>query len=344
MDVLTILISIFVFGIIILFHEFGHFIVAKKSGILVEEFAIGMGPKFISKKIGETVYSIRVFPLGGFCKMLGQDSALDDNRSFTNKSVGIRIAVIIAGPLMNLLLAYIIIAWSISSSGFLTTTVNKVLPDSAAQEIGLQAGDKIISLDGQRIHIKEEIDTIIQQTKDSPIKIVFKRDRTNITKLVTPKFNGERWLIGFEPKIGENNIINVLVQSFWQLLFIMKQVIIGVIKILTFQVEKEQVAGPLGVMGIIGQAYQEGMKASLYIAIQYLLSITAIISINLGIMNLLPIPALDGGRLVFLFLEALRGKPVDVEKEGMIHFIGFALLMTLMVVVLFNDISRVFTH
>ena len=124
----------------------------------------------------------------------------------------------------------------------------------------------------------------------------------------------------------------------------MKQVIIGVIKILTFQVEKEQVAGPLGVMGIIGQAYQEGMKASLYIAIQYLLSITAIISINLGIMNLLPIPALDGGRLVFLFLEALRGKPVDVEKEGMIHFIGFALLMTLMVVVLFNDISRVFTH
>jgi len=343
MDVLTIFISILVFGLIILVHEFGHFIVAKKSGIMVEEFAMGMGPKLISKKIGETVYSIRAFPIGGFCNMLGADTATDDSRSFTNKPVRTRIAVIVAGPVMNLLLAYIIIVWSVASGGYLSTTVNRVLPNSAAEEIGLQAGDKIISLDGQRIHLKQEIDMIVQQTKSSPLQIVIERDGSRITKLVTPRQEGDRWLIGFEPKIGENNVFNVLSQAFWQVIFIIKQVIIGLIQLVTLKA-KGQVAGPLGVMDIIGEAYQEGMKASFYVAIQYLLSITALISANLGVMNLLPFPALDGGRLIFLFLEGLRGKPVDVEKEGLIHFIGFAVLMTLMVVVLFNDISRIFIH
>lgn len=344
MSALSVLISILVFGIIILVHEFGHFIVAKKSGVLVEEFAIGMGPKILSKKIGETLYSIRLFPLGGFCKMLGEDSVLEDNRSFTNKSVGTRIAIIAAGPIMNLLLAYVITIWSIASTGFYTTTIDRIIPNSVAEEVGLQPGDKIISVDGQKIHIKQEIDTIIFETKDTPVEIEFLRSGDKLTEIVTPKMHNDRFIIGFEPKSGENTIINILTQSFWEVVYIVKQVIIGVIKIFSFQVAKDQVAGPLGVMEIIGEAYQEGLKSSIYRAIQYLLSITTIISANLGVMNLLPIPALDGGRLVFLFFEALRGKPIDVEKEGMVHFIGFALLMVVMVIVLFNDISRILIH
>ncbi|MBM7685167.1 MAG: regulator of sigma protease [Epulopiscium sp.] len=346
---LTILIALLVFGIIVLVHEFGHYAVAKKSGVKVEEFAIGMGPKLISKQYGETLYSIRILPMGGFCKMLGEDSASEDKRSFTNKSVGTRIAVIFAGPFMNLVLAFVIIAWFVGSNGYITTRIDHVLPDTPAASIGLQPGDKIISLDGQRIHIRQEISLILSQVKDHPIEIIASRDGEKITKVITPvideKTNQGFLGISFESKEqGEATILEILGQSLWQVVFLVKQVVLGFIQIITGQVSRQQIAGPVGVIQIIGESYESGLKTSFYIAIQNVLYFAAIISANLGVMNLLPIPALDGGRLVFLIIEGLRGKPIAVEKEGMIHFIGFALLMVLMVFVLYNDVVRIITH
>jgi regulator of sigma E protease len=347
--ILTILIALLVFGVIVLIHEFGHYIVAKKSGVKVEEFAIGMGPKLISKQYGETIYSIRLLPMGGFCKMLGEDSASEDKRSFTNKSVGTRIAVIAAGPFMNLLLAFSIIVWIVASNGYITTTIDTVLSDTPAEKSGLKAGDRIISLDRQRINLRQEVSLILNQTKDNPIELVVFRNGENITKVITPiiEQNSQQGFLGisFEfKKSGEANFFEVIGQSFWQVVFLVKQVVLGFIQIVSGQVSRDQIAGPVGVIQIIGESYEAGLKTSIYIAIQNVLYFAAIISANLGVMNLLPIPALDGGRLIFLIVEALRGKPMAVEKEGIIHFIGFTLLMVLMVFVLYNDVARIIAN
>lgn len=349
MNRLTIFIALLVFGIIVLIHEFGHYIVAKKSGIKVEEFAIGMGPKIMSKQYGETLYSIRVLPLGGFCKMLGEDEDSKDHRAFTNKSVGIRIAVIFAGPLMNLLLAFTIIAWIVGSNGYVTTSINDVIPDTPAEMSGLQIGDRIISLDGQKIHIRQEISLILSQIKNKSVEVVVLRNGERVSKLITPAIdqNTKQGFLGISfdvNEVGEANFFEIVEQSFWEVIFVVKQVVIGFIQIVTGQVSRDQIAGPVGVIQMIGETYESGLKTSFFLAIQSVIYFAAIISANLGVMNLLPIPALDGGRLVFLIIEAFRGKPMSVEKEGMVHFIGFALLMVFMVFVLYNDIARIITH
>lgn len=345
MKVLTILIALLVFGVIVLIHEFGHYIVAKKSGIKVEEFAIGMGPKLMSKQYGETVYSIRALPLGGFCKMLGEDAESEDNRAFTNKSVGTRMAVIGAGPFMNLLLAFIIILWFIISGGYATTNVIQVYPDTPAEEADFKQGDKVLSIDGDKINIKQEISYILSETKDRPVEVVILRDGNKITKDIKPMLDSEtkQWILGlgFEAKKGTENILESITQSFWNVIFLVKLVIVGFFKIITGQIDKSQIAGPVGVIQMIGQSYEVGLKTSIIMAIQNVMYLAALISANLGVMNLLPIPALDGGRLVFLIVEGLRGKPIDVEKEGFIHFVGFVLLMALMVFILYNDLSRI---
>lgn len=342
---MTILIALLVFGVLVLIHEFGHYIVAKKSGIKVEEFAIGMGPKLISKQYGETVYSIRALPLGGFCKMLGEDAASEDKRAFANKSIGIRMAVIGAGPIMNLLLAFIIILCFIISDGFATTIVNQVYPDTPAENSGFRQGDKVLSIDGDKINIKQEIPYILNETKDRPIEVVILRDDAKITKEIKPMLDKDtnQWILGlgFEAKDGRKNILESITQSFWNVLFLVKLVVVGFFKIITGQVDKSQIAGPVGVIQMIGQSYEVGLKTSIIMAIQNVMYLAALISANLGVMNLLPIPALDGGRLVFLIIEGLRGKPIDVDKEGFIHFVGFVLLMALMVFILYNDLSRI---
>ncbi|WP_058485190.1 RIP metalloprotease RseP [Defluviitalea phaphyphila] len=341
---MNILIALLVFGIIVLIHEFGHYIVAKKSGIKVEEFAIGMGPKLISKQYGETLYSIRIFPIGGFCKMLGEDEGVQDERAFSNKSVLTRIAVIAAGPIMNLLLAFIIILFFVISGGFLTTVVNQVAPNTPAEQADIRIGDKIVAIDGKKINIKEEISYILEKTKDQSIEVTILRDGNKIKKEIKPMLDEEtgRWMlgIGFEFKEGKENILESIAQSFWNVIFLVKLVIVGFFQIITGQVGADKIAGPVGVIEMIGESYEIGLKTSIIMAIQNVMYLAALISANLGVINLLPIPALDGGRLLFLIIEGLRGKPISVEKEGLIHFIGFVLLMVFMVFILYNDLSK----
>ncbi len=335
-----IIISLLVFSILIVVHEFGHFIVAKKSGVFVEEFAVGMGPKLISKKIGETVYSLRLFPIGGFCRMLGEDADSDDDRAFGNKSVVKRMLIVVAGAFMNFLLALVIIFVLKNINGYIDPTIKTVLDGYPAQEAGLQAGDVIKKINGKKVIIYEDLTMILSQNADKPITVTVERDSQLLNFNIVPKQSEEgQWLIGFSP-VGyvKGNIFETMKQSFGTLWFYIKYTIIGFVQLITGQVATSEMTGAIGIVNIMGETYEAGLKYSVGVAIQSIAEIAALISANLGVVNLLPLPALDGGRFVFLLIEAIRRKPVSAEKEGMVHFIGFVALMILAVFVAYNDV------
>ncbi len=342
---MNIVVALLVFGIIVLVHEFGHFFVAKRNGIFVEEFAIGMGPKLLSRKIGETIYSIRMLPLGGFCKMMGEESESGDARAFSNKSVGVRMSVIAAGPFMNFLLAFIIIAWIAMAQGFSTTVIDKLDPDYPAAQAGLQVGDKITALNGRRIYNMQDLMYQLHENKGNPITIDLIRSKQTLKRIpLAPKWDeqNQQWRIGFTPIMGKQSLGETFVYSFWSMIYLIKMTVVGFVRMFSGQVPKEQIAGPIGIFQIIGESYQVGIRENILYAIRNVAYIAALLSANLGALNLFPIPALDGSRLVFLGIEGIRKKPVSIEKESMIHFIGFVLLMVLMVFVAYNDIIKLF--
>ena len=344
MESLTIVVAILVFGLIVLVHEFGHYIVAKKNGILVEEFAIGMGPKLIGRQWGDTLYSIRILPIGGFCKMLGEEEASDDMRSFSSKSVGARMAVIVAGPLMNFLLAFLIV-WGISAIvGFTTTTIGQIEPGYPAEIAQLQTGDKIISMNGKRIQIFEKLSFYLAQYKEEqgPVELVIERNRQRMTFRLNPKWDTElgTWRIGFASQPMKGNILQTIQYSFNRMIFLIQATVSGFIQLMTNQVDRSQVAGPVGIIQVIGETYETGIQQSFIAALANVLWLAALLSANLGALNLFPIPALDGSRLIFLAVEGIRGKPIDAEKENMVHFFGLVVLMGFMIYVTYGDIVK----
>ncbi|MBO8433785.1 MAG: RIP metalloprotease RseP [Tyzzerella sp.] len=354
-SIVPIIIAILVFSILVVVHEFGHYIVAKKSGIFVEEFAVGMGPTLISKKIGETVYSIRAFPLGGFCKMLGEDESIDDDRAFNSKSVYKRMAVIFAGPFMNFVLALIICIGIVGRSGFALPVVAGLVEEANAITSGVEIGDEIVKLNNKHVSVYEDISMFMLENQGETVDVTVKRNGEKLTIPVEPyKTDDGRWILGFNPTIktgifdkdydgfDKANIIETLKTGFDTMVFYVRSTVDGFVKLITLNVSMDDVAGPIGIIEVVGESYEEGMKHSIGTAIANISYIGALLSANLGAINLFPIPALDGGRLVFLIIEALRGKPLNPEKEGMIHFIGFALLMAFMVFIAYNDISKIF--
>ncbi len=338
---MTIIMALVVFSILVIVHEFGHYIAAKKAGILVEEFAVGMGPKLFGKQVGETLYSIRLFPIGGFCRMLGEDSSSEDERAFNNKHVFKRMIVILAGAFMNFLLAFVIIFILKSMNGYIAPVVGELRPDYPAEQVGLQKGDTIIAINGKKIRIYEDLAMLTDENKNNTAVVTIKRDNELIDYSITPKLSedGSQWLIGFVPQSAvKGNIFEIVKQSFWNLIFYIKYTILGFVQLFTLQVSTEEMAGPIGIINLMGESYQSGLKHSISLAIQRVAQIAALISANLGVVNLLPLPALDGGRFMFLLIEAIRRKPISAEKEGLVHFIGFVALMILAVFVAYNDV------
>lgn len=340
-----IIMALIVFSILIIVHEFGHYIVAKKSGVLVEEFSIGMGPKLFGKQKNETMYSIRLFPIGGYCKMLGDDSESNDDRAFNNKSVSKRIAVVLAGAFMNFVLAFLIIFVLKSINGYIPPVVNSLIDGYPAQMAGIKTGDTIKAINGSRIRIYEDLNMIMLQNKDKPVLVTLQRGNETIEYNVAPKLaeDGSQWLLGFKPEgYIKGGVFKTIEQSFWNLIFYIKYTIVSFVQLFTLQVSTDDMAGPIGIINIMGESYQNGLKYSVSVAIQSVAEIAALISANLGVVNLLPLPALDGGRLMFLLIEAIRRKPISAEKEGMVHFVGFVALMILAVFIAYNDILRLF--
>ncbi len=429
---MNILLALVIFSVLVIIHEFGHFLFAKKNGIRVTEFSVGMGPRLISFEKGDTRYSWKLLPFGGSCMMLGEDEEVESDKddTFGCKSVWARISVVAAGPIFNFVLAWILAVVVISYVGPDKPYVLGVEEDSAAAEAGLQEGDMITEYNGVNVSLGREIslEEYINPVSDETIEITYERDGKEYTTKLEPKkmtryamgisyqadekpleitvtadspiekaglktgdiitaYDGETIESGkqFSEYVEEHPLdgsavtieykrgdktgtvemtpqkneyyntglvynlyrekvkgIEAVKYSFVEVKYVIGSTIKSLGMLVQGKVSKDDVAGPVGIVDVIGDAYDESKEEGALYVFLTLANLTILLSANLGVMNLLPIPALDGGRLVFLFVEVIRGKPIDREKEGMVHFVGMILLMILMIFILFNDVSRLF--
>lgn len=348
---ISIILFIIIFCVIVVAHEFGHFIVAKKNGIHVVEFFIGMGPSILSFTKGDTKYSIKLLPLGGACVFEGEDGLNEkegefSEHAFPNAPVWIRFATVLAGPIFNFLLAYLLAAILVANTGVILPVVNTVVEGSGAEKAGLQPGDCIVSMNGKKIHLREQVSFYSQlNTKGKPVELVYERDGEEYSTTVVPTYDEEaqRYMIGiFYGEYRDCNPAMTLRYAFHEMNFYVEMTIKSLGMLVTGQLSMDDLSGPVGIVKVVDDTYDAAKSYGIPSVILSMINIALLLSANLGVMNLLPLPALDGGRLVFLLIEALRGKPVPPEKEGIVHLAGMAVLMVLMVVVLFNDITKFF--
>lgn len=348
--VLLVLIGILLFELIIFIHEFGHFITAKKCGVKVNEFALGMGPKLIKFQKGETLYSLRAFPIGGFCAMEGEDAESDDKRAFGNQAVWKRMIIVVAGAVMNILLGFVLMMITLIPSRAFASNRIAVFADVSTSSEQLQVGDELKSINGYGIGTSMDLNFALATAKNNDMTVTVVRDGQTMTfehvKLPTTKNDDGKEIVHLDFKVQaiENNFGTLMQQTFLQTCSTVKMVWASLIGLLTGQFGFNEVAGPIGMTSAITQAAASGLQSSFWDGLSNLIFIMMVITVNLGVVNLLPLPALDGGRLIFLIVEAIRRKPVKPEHEGWVHAIGLALLLLLMVVISINDIIRLFQH
>lgn len=345
---MKIIVALIIFSIIILFHELGHFLLAKKNGIKVNEFSLGLGPTIIGIRRGETLYSIKLLPFGGACMMEGEDGESSDNGAFNSKSVWARISVVAAGPIFNFIMAFIFSFIIVCATGYDAPVLSGVSEGYAAEEAGLMEGDTIVKMGNKRIHFYREISTYGMYHEGESVEVTYERDGEEYVTVLTPKYDEElgRYLYGF---IGSsvrtkdtNNIFVLAKYSIHEVGYWIYSTIGGLGMMISGGVSVNDVSGPVGIVNVIGDSYEQSVSYGVIQTFLQMLYICVFLSANLGVMNLLPIPALDGGRLVFLIIEAIRGKKINPEKEGMVHLVGMMLLFGLMIVVMFNDIRKLF--
>ncbi|NLD19762.1 MAG: RIP metalloprotease RseP [Clostridiales bacterium] len=330
---MTVIYAIIIFCLLIFVHELGHFIVAKACGVKVNEFAIGMGPAFFKRQKGETTYSLRAFPIGGFCAMEGEDQDSDDERAFNNKPAWQRALVLIAGSFMNLLTAVILLMIIAFWIGQPTTTVDKVVEQSPAYEAGLLQGDEITAVDGREVDEWNDIITYVGESEKDTAEITVLRNGMEMTLVSDLEFDKQanRNKIGITAASEHNPGYAAVagVKNTWNMTVMMYDIIK---QLFTGDVSVKELSGPVGIVYAVNDSAKAGVIYVVYLA--------ALLSLNLAIMNMLPLPALDGGRLLFLIIRKITGKRVTDEMEGKVHFIGIMLLLLLMVYVTWNDIIK----
>ena len=349
MTLIKILAALIIFGLIILIHEFGHFIVARAFGVKVLEFSFGMGPRLFTIHGKKTDYSLKLFPIGGSCAMKGELNE-DENDpgakdSFVNKKPWQRLLVILAGPVFNFILAFITAFILVTALGSDKAVIASVMDGYPAQEAGIQAGDQIVAMNSRHIHLYREISiyNMLHTGKEVDIKV---RRGSEILKFhIVPKYDEEtgRYLVGMVSS-GESvipaNIFEAFEYSYYELRYNILTVIDSLAYLVKGNISRDSVMGPVGIVSNISQTVETvapyGLKVLLLTIADYVL----LFSSNLGVMNLLPFPALDGGRILFILYEMITKKPVKREIEGYIHFAGFAILMLLMIFIAYNDIGR----
>lgn len=334
---ITLISSLVVFLLVVMLHEFGHFTVAKLSGIKVNEFSIGMGPKLFQKQKGETSYSLRALPIGGYVAMEGEEESSHDPRSFNNAPILKRMAVVLAGAFMNFILAFLAFTIIFSIVGYGSNEIDTVIKDSPAEVAGLKAGDKIVEIDKIKTKDIYEINSLIRDKKDEEINLKINRNGENLDINLKPRYSEENkmYLIGITSKLKHSFFKSIELGAKrtgeMSLMFLksLKMIFDGSFKM-------EYLSGPVGVVQMIGSESSKGFLN--------FLQILALISVNLGVFNLIPIPALDGGKFLFLLIEALRGKPINEKFEQGLSLIGISILFSLMIyVTIFNDIGRLFS-
>lgn len=337
--VLAGLAAIFTFGLLIFIHEFGHFITAKMSKVKVNEFALGMGPAIFKFTRGDTQYSLRAFPIGGYCSMEGEDENNDSEGSFNKAPVWNRILIVAAGAIMNLLLGFVVLTSLIGSEdAIISKTVSVFYEDAVTQQSGLEIGDTFYSINGRRLYVANDIIYEMRYAENGIADVVVIRNGEKV-ELNDFQFNSTlnddgTWsikvdfaVLPIEPTFG-----SVLKEAGLETASTIRLIVASVIDLIAGRVSAKSITGAVGIVVIIGQASAQGLKT--------LLNLLAFLSINLGIMNILPLPALDGGRLMFLLFEAVTGKRLNPKYEGIVHTIGFVLLLLLLLFVTYNDITR----
>lgn len=339
-------------GVLIVIHEFGHFLFAKLSGVGVLTFSVGFGPKLWVKKKGETEYALSAFPLGGYVKMVGEDpdeevSDLDREKSFAHKGLLKRIAIVAAGPGFNLLLAVflLMVVFLFYGVPVLSNQIGSIEPGSPAEGAGIRKGDRIVGLNGEPVSQWDELSKGIKSSGGSPLTVRLQREGQELTvtlhpaKKETQNIFGEKkedWMIGIGSQVSiEKGDPGLAVgRAFVQTYDYAKLTLVGLYKMIKGEVSPRNLGGPILIAQLAGQQAQEGVGS--------FLAFLAVLSINLGVLNLLPIPVLDGGHLLFFMVEALIGRPVAVKHREVAQQVGIFLLMLLMVYAFYNDIARFF--
>ena len=351
---ITTLAIVFVFGSMVMIHELGHYAVAKWIGVKVLEFSFGFGPKLLGYQGKETLYALRLIPLGGFVKLHGMDAEVDANgkaviapthdvRSFMNKPVWQRMAVIVAGPFMNFVLAIILFVSVFAFIGVpspaSTNVIGSLVPGKPAAASGIEPGDKIMAINNEPTLDWTRLTEVIHAQPDQVLSITVQRDNGNQPQTVEVKTEKDAQtgygMIGIAPEITYTyaSILQSTRLGIERTVDFTKLIMVILAQMITGKIPPD-VGGPVMIAQVIGEGARQGLAN--------LLSLTGVLSIQLGLINLFPIPALDGSRLIFLFFEGVRGKPLNPEKENMIHLVGFVLLMILMITVTYKDVLRLF--
>ncbi len=338
---MSILIAILLFGFMIFFHELGHFATAKWAGVKVNEFSIGMGPKIISKTVGETAYSLRLLPIGGFVAMEGEDEESDDERSFMSCPVWKRIIITSAGAIMNLILGLGVILALTSTQPLLGTTTVASFTEGSSSAAMLQIDDKILAVNGEKANCDYDIVYSLIRDTDGVVEMDVLRngEKVNLPEVTfaMQDIGGTKSIVlDFSIYGEESTFFGAISYAFRWTGSLVKLVWYSLGDIVSGEFGISQLSGPIGVTESISDA----VSSTNY---KGLLLILAVVTVNLGVFNLLPLPALDGGRIFFMVIELIRGKPISQKVEGIIHAVGMALLMVLMVIVAYNDIARLIT-
>ena len=332
----TVISAILIFFVLVLVHELGHFITAKLCGVEVHEFGIGMGPVIFKKEYKGTVYSLRCIPIGGFCAMEGEDEESDSPGAFGNKKPWQRIIILVAGATMNLLLGLLlmgIVMFGSKAQYVAVPVVDKVIEQSAAEEAGLMQGDKITKINNTNIQTQAELKFELSRYKGGNIDVEYLRNGERKKASILPK-KGEDgvYYIGFEAKVEPLDFGGRLYHTWHYSVFYGKVILCTLFDLVTGNIGMEAMSGPVGIVSEIGKSAKQGIDS--------LLSLAAIITINIGLFNLLPLPALDGGRIIFVLAELITRKKIPADKEGMVHFLGFMLLILLLIFATWQDILR----
>lgn len=363
MNPFSIVALLLILGVVIFIHEFGHFLLAKKNGVGVIEFSIGMGPRICSTVYHGTRYSLKWIPFGGSCQMLGDDNGIpdpdaepitDEEHCFTNKSVWARISIIAAGPVFNFLLAFVLAVIVLSMAGSDKAVIQGLVDGYPAAEAGLLAGDRVTKINNETIHLYRELQMYLMMHPGKTLDVTYERNGERYHATIVPKYSEEdgTYLMGiYGGGRYELSWAETFQYSWYELRYNVLVVIKSLGMIFTGDLPVTSFSGPVGIATTVDDIVEEVNEATVDSsfadrALSMFLTLSnfvILISANLGVMNLLPIPAMDGGRLVFLIIEALRGQPVPKEKEAIVHVAGFIFLFLFMIFILFSDIYKIFT-
>lgn len=349
---MTIVFFLLIFGVVVISHEFGHFLLAKANGIHVVEFSVGFGPKLLGFTKGDTEYTLRILPLGGACRFEGEDMTSEDGEmaeltdgAFLKASVWSRIATVIAGPLFNFILAFLFSLVIVNLTYVDVPVIQTVSEGGGAEAAGLEAGDTLLSIDGKNVYLYRDVILRSMLSDGDTVEVRYERDGQEYITQITPQYSEAegRYLFGFAGgDYVKSHGLEMFKYAWYEIRYCMDSTYSALIGLFNGTVGKDDVAGPVGIATVVGETYEASKEYGWLSVLMNMMYIAVLLSVNLGILNLLPLPALDGGRLVFMLIEVVRGKPVPPEKEGIVHFAGMVLFLILAVFILFNDLARIF--